>query len=238
MALTGLQVVVAAVLPYLAATAFVAGVAYRLITWQRLPQPGPMTLFPTRGAGFGQLAKEALLFPSLHRGDRLLWSLAWAFHVTLAIAFVGHLRIVTGLLDRALGGVGLGPGAVVRLSTVAGCTAGLVLLLTMAGLIVRRVLVRRVREISTVPDFAALMLLTAVITSGNLMRWAGSPSQLSEARAWVESLLSLSPMVPTSSTILLHVFFAELLILYIGFSKLMHFGGFFLSFAMTKRTNP
>jgi nitrate reductase gamma subunit len=235
---TGLQFVVAAVLPYLAVLAFLAGVTYRLRTWQRLPQPGPMTLFPTRGSGFVPLAKEALLFPSLHRGDRYLWSLAWAFHVTLAVAFVGHLRIVTGLLDRALGGLGIGPGALGTLSTIAGAAAGLILLLAVAGFIARRLLVRRVREISGVPDFAALLLLTAVVASGNLMRWFGSPSELSQARAWMGALFALAPVVPNSSAVLLHAFFAEVLILYIAFSKLMHFGGFFLTFSLTKRTHP
>jgi nitrate reductase gamma subunit len=235
---TGLQLIVAAVFPYFAVTAFLAGVTHRLIAWQRLPQPGPMTLFPTNGSGFVSLAKEALLFPSLHRGDRFLWSLAWIFHMALAIAFVGHLRIVTSLGDRALGSAGIGPGAVGIISTVAGCAAGLTLLFAIAGFIVRRLLVRRVRETSTVPDFVALLLLTAVITSGNLMRWAGSPSELSEARAWVGSLFALSPVIPTGSLLLLHAFFGELLILYIAFSKLMHFGGFFLTFSLTKRTNP
>jgi len=238
MASTGFQFIVATILPYLAVIAFLAGVTYRLITWQRLPQPGTMTLFPTNGSGFVPLAKEALLFPGLHRGDRLLWSLAWVFHMTLAIAFVGHLRIVTGLGDRALGSVGLGPGAVGMISTVAGGAAGLILLLALAGFIARRLLVRRVREISSVPDFAALLLLTAVITSVNLMRWAGSPVELAEARAWVGSLFALSPAIPTGSVLLLHAFFAELLILYVAFSKLMHFGGFFLTFSLPKRTNP
>ncbi len=231
-----LQILVGAVLPYLAVSVFLVGVSYRLVTWQRLPQPGPLTLFPTKGSGPGALAKEALLFPSLRRGDGLLWSLAWVFHVTLAIAFVGHLRVVSGLADRALGALGIGPGAMLAVSTIAGGTAGVVLLASVAGFAVRRLLLRRVREISGVPDFAALLLLAAVIFSGNLMRWLGSPSELALARSWVASLLTLSPRAPASALLLLHAFFAELLILYIAFSKLMHFGGFFLTFSLTKRT--
>ena len=233
-----LQVLVGAVLPYLAVMAFLAGVTHRLLTWQRLPQPGSLTLFPTKGSGLGPLAKEAMLFPSLRRGDGFLWALAWVFHVTLAVAFVGHLRVVTGLGDRALGALGVGPGAMVAVSTIAGGTAGIVLLATIAGFIARRLLLRRVREISGLPDFAALLLLTAVIFSGNLMRWLGSPSELALARSWVASLLTLSPQAPPSALLLLHAFFAELLILYIAFSKLMHFGGFFFTFSLTKRTDP
>ena len=235
---TPLQVLVGAVLPYFAVVVFLAGATYRLLTWKRLSQPAPLTLFPTRGSGIGPLVKEALLFPNLRRGDGSLWSLAWVFHVTLAIAFVGHLRIVTGLADRALGSLGIGPSAIAAVSTIAGGAAGIVLLVAIAAFIARRILIRRVREISSVPDFAGLLLLTAVITSGNLMRWLGSPAELTGARSWFASLLALSPQVPQSSLLLLHAFFAELLILYIAFSKLMHFGGFFFTFSLTKRTDP
>jgi nitrate reductase gamma subunit len=230
--------VVAAVLPYLAVAVFLAGVIYRLAVWKRLPQPGTMTLYPSNGSGAAPLVKEALLFPSLFRGDRFLWTLAWLFHATLAIAFVGHLRVLTALLDQALGGLGIGPATVGALSTIAGGTAGVLLLVALAGFLIRRLVVRRVREISTAPDFLALLLLTAVITSGNLMRWTGAGDHVLEARAWFGSLLSLSPVVPRSGSLLLHAFCAELLILYVAFSKLMHFGGFFLTFALTKRTAP
>lgn len=234
----GLPFLVAAVLPYLAAVGFLVGVLYRLAVWRRLPQPGTMTLFPTQGSGPLPLAGEALLFPSLYRGDRLLWTLAWLFHVTLALAFLGHLRIVTALIDRALGRFGVGPAAVGAVSTFAGGVAGIFLLIALAGFLVRRLVVRRVREISTAPDFAALLLLTGVIASGNLMRWSGPPEVLLQARVWFASLLSLAPIVPHSASLLLHAFLAELLLLYIAFSKLMHFGGFFLTFSLTKRTDP
>jgi nitrate reductase gamma subunit len=229
---------VAAVLPYLAIVVFLAGVTYRLALWKRLPQPGAMTLFPTRGSGVIPLAKEALLFPSLYRGDRFLWTVAWLFHAALAFAFVGHLRVLTGLLDRTMGGLGMGPATVGALSTIAGGTAGILLLLALAGFLARRLVVRRVREVSTTPDFLALLLLAAVVTSGNLMRWTGSADHLGEARAWLHSLLSFAPVVPRGGGLLLHAFCAELLLLYVAFSKLMHFGGFFLTFSLTKRTAP
>lgn len=232
------QFLVAAVLPYLAVAVFLAGVGYRLATWKRLPQPGTMTLFPTEGSGAVSLAKESLLFPSLYRGDRFLWALAWIFHVTLAIAFAGHLRVVTALFDSAMGGMGISPAAVAKVSTVAGGAAGILLLVGIVGFLARRLVVRRVREISAVPDFLALLLLTAVLTSGNLMRWSGSADYVLEARTWLQSLISFAPVLPRSASLLLHAFCAELLLFYIAFSKLMHFGGFFLTFSLTKRTAP
>lgn len=232
------QFLVTTVLPYLTVVVFVAAVIYRLVLWQRLPQPGTMTLFPTDGPGVVPLAKEALFFPSLYRGDRFLWSLAWMFHVTLALALIGHSRILTARLDRVLGAFGVGPTGVATMSSLIGGAAGIILLVALAGFLGRRLLVPRVREVSTGPDFVALLLLTAVVTSGNLMRWTGGPDQLAAARAWLTSLLSFAPMAPGNPGLVLHAFCAELLLVYIAFSKLMHFGGFFLTFSLTKRTAP
>ena len=238
MARTAFQFMVTAVLPYLTVGVFVAAALYRLVLWRRLPQPGTMTLFPTDGSGVVPLAKEALFFPSLFRGDRFLWSLAWTFHVTLVLTLIGHSRIVTTLLDRVLGVAGVGPTVVAAMSSLLGGAAGIILLVALAGLLGRRLLVPRVREISTAPDFVALLLLTAVVASGNLMRWTAGPDELAAARTWLTSLLSFAPTAPRSAGLVLHAFCAELLLAYIAFSKLMHFGGFFLTFSLTKRTTP
>jgi len=197
-----------------------------------------MTLYPTKGSGWGPLLREALFFPSLFRGDKALWSFAWFFHVALALALVGHLRVVTGALDRLFAAVGIGAGGVATLATAAGGLAGLVLLASALLLLGRRVFVKRVREISSVPDFFALFLLVAVIATGDLMRFGAGHVDLGATRAWAASLLTLSPAVALPEAVLLHLFCAELLVLYVAFSKLMHFGGFFLTFSLVKRTAP
>jgi nitrate reductase gamma subunit len=229
---------VAGVLPYVAVVVFLVGVVYRLLTWQRVPQPALMTLYPNQGHGLLPLAKEALFFPSLFRGDRTLWLLAWSFHVALAMAFVGHFRAITGLVDRGLAGLGFDSIAIDGLSAIAGGAAGIILLSTVLLLVARRLLLARVREISTVPDFLALLLLVAVITSGDLMRFGATHVELAQTRTWAASLFTFSPVVPALPGFVLHLFFAELLILHIAFSKLMHFGGFFFTFALIKRAQP
>lgn len=229
---------VAHVLPYLAAACFAGGFAYRLLTWRRLPQPALMTLYPRQGSGAWPLIKEALFFPGLLRGDSTLWLFAWLFHVALALAFVGHLRVVTTLVDGGLGAVGLGAGAMATLSSVAGGAAGIVLLATLLLLLGRRLLVRRVREISSAPDFVALFLLVAVVTTGNLMRFGAASIDLDTTRAWALSLLTFSPTGALAPAVLLHLFCAELLLLYLAFSKLLHWGGFFFTFSLVKRSAP
>jgi nitrate reductase gamma subunit len=116
--------------------------------------------------------------------------------------------------------------------------AGVVLLAAVLLLLGRRLFVTRVREISGAPDFIALFLLAAVITTGDLMRFASNPIELATTRAWALSLLTLSPAVALPSALLLHLLCAELLVFYLAFSKLMHFGGFFFTFSLVKRSTP
>jgi nitrate reductase gamma subunit len=197
-----------------------------------------MTLYPTQGAGWKQLVREALFFPSLFRGDRILWLFSWSFHMALALALAGHLRVVTGLVDCGMAAIGMGPGGTETFAAVAGGFAGMVLLATVLLLLGRRLFVARVREISGIPDFFALLLLMAVITTGDLMRFGPSPVPLAATRTWAGALLTLSPAAALPPAVLLHLFCAELLVLYVAFSKLMHFGGFFFTFSLVKRSAP
>ncbi len=84
------RLLVGGILPYIAIVVFLAAMVHRVYVWRKLPAPA-MTLFPaaeTNGANTINTIKEATLFSSLFRGDRLLWSFAWVFHVVLALVFV------------------------------------------------------------------------------------------------------------------------------------------------------
>ncbi len=234
--MTIIELLVGAILPYIALLVFMCGLIYRFRAWQKAPQPGNLTLYPTRGWGGVAIAKEILFFPNLYKEDKPFWLLAWSFHVALALAFVGHLRAVTGRIDSMLQSLGLGTHDIEALSLVAGGAAGLILMVAAVTLILRRLALTRVREISSVPDFVALLLLTAVITTGNLMRFGSASVDLTEVREWASSLLSLTPAVPSTPAVLLHLFCAEVLILYFAFSKLMHFGGAFYTMSLIRRS--
>jgi nitrate reductase gamma subunit len=234
--MTSAELLVGILLPYVAVATFAVGIGYRFANWSRTPQPAKLTLYPTAGWGTGSAIKEALFFPNLFKGDRLLWIFAWSFHAALALALVGHLRVATGLVDAALGGLGMTPSGIGSLSTLAGGAAGIILLLAVGALLVRRLVVQRAREVSNVPDFIALLLLVAVILSGNAMRFGSSPVDLNETRDWALSLLLFSPAVPTNTAVLLHAFCAELLIIYLPLSKLMHFGGMFYTLSLVRRS--
>lgn len=222
------------ILPYLTIFVFLGGMIYRFYVWFKTPQPGKMTLFPAPSSTAGGVFFEFLFFPSLFRGDKVLWAFSWVFHGTLALVFLGHIRVFTGLIDRILLSMGVSEEGINWMSGTLGGAAGIVLLATGILLLIRRLVLNRVREISGVPDFFALLLLVAIIGTGDLMRF-GTHFDLEQTRVWAWSLLTFSPVVPKSAMFQVHVLLAVLLIMYIPFSKIMHFGGFFFTNALVKR---
>jgi nitrate reductase gamma subunit len=231
----GFAFFVGGVLPYLALTVFLVGIIFRIVVWYKTPQPGKMTLFPTGNGTAGSVLAETLFFPSLFRGDKALWLFAWLFHVALALAFIGHFRVFSGLFDGMLINLGVSEGGIKSMSAIAGGAAGIVLLAAAGILLLRRLFSKRVREISGAPDFFALFLILAIIVTGNMMRFGAEHFDLNETRTWAAGLLTLSPVVPKNGMFLTHALLAQLLIMYIPFSKIMHFGGIFFTQALVKR---
>ena len=226
--------IVGVILPYVVVPAFVAGMSYRFWTWFKSPQPAKMTLFPAGGSTFREVLAEALLFPSLFRGDRVLWFFAWFFHATLALVFLGHIRVFTGAIDRMLEAVGMTPKGLDLMSGLVGGAAGILLLAIGLLLLLRRITIPRVREITGIPDVLATLLVVVIIVTGDLLRFS-APFDLKQTRVWAASLLSFSPVIPTNEMFLLHLALSQVLILFIPFSKILHFGGIFFTQTLIKR---
>ena len=222
------------VLPYLALAIFLVGIVFRFFIWKKTPQPGKMTLFPAGDSTARGVLAEAFFFPSLFKGDKTLWSFAWVFHVTLALVFVGHVRVFTALIDSTLVSMGMSAGGIDRMSSTLGGAAGVILLATGLLLLVRRIAQQRVREISNFSDFFALLMLIAIILTGDLMRF-GAHFELEQTRMWARSLVTLSPIVVNNGMFQVHALLAMALITYIPYSKIMHFGGIFFTQALVKR---
>ena len=233
--MSGFAFLVGGVFFYLTVLIFLGGMGYRFYQWFKTPQPGKMTVFPRGSGSTGkEVLAEILFFPSLFKGDRVLWFFSWVFHITLYLVFLGHIRVFTSLIDRVLVAMGLSSEGVDWMSSTFGGVAGIVLLATGVLLLVRRSTVQRVREISGVPDFFALLLIIAIIATGDVMRF-GEHFDLTTTRHWALSLLTFSPVVPQNGVFLIHLLFAQLLIIYIPFSKILHFGGIFFTQALVKR---
>ena len=232
--------VVGVLLPYVAIIVFVAGMVWRIRTWRKLASP-PMTLFPApAGAGANTLntVKEAVLFSSLFRGDRVLWSIAWVFHVVLALVFVGHFRVFANV-DRVLTGAGMSEDAIGAMSGGVGGAAGVIILILVALLVVRRMTLQRVREITGVADYLALGLIAVIIITGNMMRFGGEHFDLALTREYFADLATFGNAVQAAAlqnnVFLAHLGLAFLLIMCMPFSKLLHFGGIFFTHQLVRK---
>jgi len=227
--------IIGGILPYVVVPVFVAGMGYRFWTWLKSPQPAKMTLFPAGGSTFREVLAEMLLFPSLFKGDRVLWSFAWFFHATLALVFLGHIRVFTGVADRVLQAAGMTPKGLDLMSGLVGGAAGILLLAIGLMLLLRRLTIPRVREITGLPDVIAILLIILIIITGDVLRFS-EPFDLEQTRVWAASLIRFSPVIPANGMFLLHLALSQLLIVFIPFSKILHFGGFFFTQTLIKRS--
>ncbi|MHC4599805.1 MAG: respiratory nitrate reductase subunit gamma, partial [Planctomycetota bacterium] len=149
---------IGAILPFLTVVVFVGGVAYRLFSWNKHASP-PMTLYPapeTSGARSLEVVKEVFFFKRLFYGDKMLWFLGGLFHVMLLVTFLDHY-------DRILAFFGLTAGTVFTIPYLSGGPTGLILLGVVTLLLLRRITVNRVAQISTPADYLVIGLILAVV---------------------------------------------------------------------------
>jgi nitrate reductase gamma subunit len=212
-------------LPPIAIVIFIVGMGYRLYAWKKRPYP-KMTLYPApEKASFSSVVKATFFFPSLFKGDVSLWVMSWVFHAVLALILMGHIRVFT---DFPALWVALGINADAMSATIGGA-AGIIIMITLVLLVIRRFGTERVREISGPGDYFALLLLMAVILTGNAMRFY-THIELDTTRAYFAGLVTLSAAkLPLDGWFLAHFFFVQVLLMYIPFSKILHFGGVFFS---------
>lgn len=227
-------------LPYVAVAVFLAGMIHRVYVWRKLPSP-PITLFPAPATGAENTLntiREAVLFRSLFRGDRTLWLFAWGFHVVLTLIFVGHLRVFANV-DRLFLGLGMSELDIQAMSSGTGGAAGVVVAIAALFLLLRRITIPRVREISGLSDYFALLLIGAILTTGNLMRFGAEHFDLAVTRTYFAGLASLADVSGAAALknnlFLLHMCLAWLLIMLLPFSKLLHFGGIFFTHQLIRK---
>lgn len=236
------RVIMTSLLPalvYASAAVFLVGMGWRLAAWLRAPVPLNIVLTPGPATAAGvtrRLGGEALLFRSLFGADRWLWVAAWVFHISLVLLAVGH---VAGLVvpELARASLGLTEDQFHQLAEVTGGVFGVLAVVPLLCLLLRRLTMERLRYISTFSDYFALALLLLVIATGDQMRFMGA-LDLARARQFVSGLLSFHPVAPPSDTAFVaHLLLVCALLAYIPFSKLVHLGGLLLSPTLNQRNN-
>jgi nitrate reductase gamma subunit len=161
---------------------------------------------------------EVALFRSLFRSNKWTWLFGWTFHVALALVLARHLRYFTEPV-----------WAWVELVQPFGLYAGFAMLAGLAGLWARRVLVDRVRYISSPSDHLMLALLAAIAASGLAMKYVAH-TDIVAMKAFFLGLMAFDwQELPSDPALLVHLTLVAALMIVFPVSKLLHAPGVFFS---------
>ncbi|MFA5400752.1 MAG: sulfate reduction electron transfer complex DsrMKJOP subunit DsrM [Dehalococcoidia bacterium] len=193
---------------------------------------------------FGRLALEILFFRSLFRnssmgqvdaqrliygGSRWLWLGGLAFHWSLLIIIIRHLRYFTEPVFPPSIWLSSFDG-ILQLALPALFISDFIILAAVTYLLIRRLISERIRYMSLASDYLALFLILAVVISGILMR-SVFKVDLIAVKELAISVITFRPSVPAGIGLpfYIHLLLVCALIIYFPFSKMMHIAGVFLS---------
>ena len=210
---------------YLAFAVFIVGTIARTVKiWREPPNPSPLMIYPVKKPGWLWTLTDTFLFPTVRRHKPLLWVFLMAFHICLLLLLIGHLELLAdfAVFQIIPHDIFLGNGFV-----------GLILAICLLFFLFRR-FVSPVKDLSVPEDYYLLILLFLVVIFGSEMDWARSwyeygEMEVEDYRTYMLSLLVFKPELPYNTTfsghsfmLILHVFFANLFLMFFPFSQLMH----------------
>lgn len=201
---------------------------------------------PSTTAGVvGRMLLEVLLFRSLfrntktelHEGPKLtyrwekwLWLGGLAFHWSLLIILLRHLRFFTEPVP-AFVNILSGLDGIFRFGFQAFFVTDVLIVLALTYLFLRRVLVPQFRYISLSADYFPLFLIGGIAATGILMKY-WLRVDVKSVKELAMGLVTFQPVLPPDGIGVLfyiHLFLVSVLLAYFPFSKLVHMGGIFLS---------
>lgn len=192
----------------------------------------------------GRMLLEVFAFRSLfkntkaeiHDGPKLvygsskwLWLFGLAFHYTFLIIVVRHMRLFLNPVPAFIGKIEFFDG-LFQIGVPVLYQTDLVFVGAVTYLFLRRVLIPQVKYISLAADYFPLFLIFAIAATGILMRYFIRVDIVTIKQLTV-GLATFSPAISgdIGSIFYIHIFLVSALLAYFPFSKLMHFGGVFLS---------
>lgn len=216
-----LLTVLYALLFYAATIILVAGLAMRIRSYAKTPAPLKIPTMPaplTRKGAALRVASEVVLFNSLFKSNKWIWLFGYIFHVALALVLLRHLRYFVEPVWGWLAFI-----------QPFGIYAGFAMVIGLAGLWARRLLVERIRYISSPSDHLMLALLIAIGVSGLLMKFA-VPTDIVAVKAFFLGLMYFDwQPLPSDPLLLIHLLLVVVLMVIFPISKLLHAPGIFFS---------
>lgn len=210
---------------YVAFAVFFVGVAVRIAQIARTPKnPATLQIFPDKGASWLRSVGDTFLLPTVRRHNPVLWVFLMLYHIAFLLLIIGHIELFGDInwFQFISHDPFLGQGIV-----------GLTLSICLLYFLFRRFFSPN-RDLSVPEDYFLLILLFLTVIFGSELDWARRWYDYSELGVadysdYLMSLLRFQPELPDAMTasghsfmIALHVFFANLFLIFLPFSKIMH----------------
>ena len=223
------------VLFYVAIAVLIGGIINKIMLYKRVPAPLKIPVTPaplTTGGVVYRLFYEVVFFNSLFRSNKWTWIFGWLFHVSLLLAFFRHLRYLVSpdtfiwpLIDNPI-------------VQSFGHYAGFTMVIGLAGLLARRILVDRVRYISSASDYLMLILIMGIAITG-LGIYYVEHTDIIQLKAFVMGLFLADPQnLPADPILLAHITMVLFLAVIFPVSKLLHAPGLFFAPTRNQVDNP
>lgn len=223
------------VLFYVAMIILFGGLINKIMLYTRVPAPLKIPVTPaplTKGGVVFRIFNEVVFFNSLFRASKWTWIFGWLFHVSLLLAFFRHLRYVISpdtfiwpLIDNPI-------------VQSFGHYAGFTMVIGLFGLFARRILVDRVRYISSPSDYLMLILIIGIALTGLGIAYVAH-TDVVQLKAFIMGLFLFDwQNLPGDTVLLAHLTMVLLLAVIFPISKLLHAPGLFFAPTRNQVDNP
>ena len=232
---------------YIAGAVFICVTVYKIVALLRMPRQFRWDLYPLPHRGplgskyqkldfsrqkapsflgleLWEMAQEIFFIKRLFANNLRLWLGSYAFHAGIYLGFVWIVLLIAGAIIQIntddLNSVGI--TALFFLTTAAG-TAALVLgVIGGVYLLLCRCFNPDLRTMSDAVSYLNLLLMTALFGSG-LGAWLAVDASFNYLRAQIAGLITFKPIAPHHPLITLEFFFFAVFLIYLPFSRMLHF---------------
>jgi len=198
---------IAGIFPYIAVALCLLETAWRFIHWLSLPAHVKWTLYPVPEGLMGQLrymAKEMFTFETLYKFNRRLWFGSFSMHMAMVGAVLFFILYLAGWSTKF----------VVQLCLLA-------LVIAPIYIIGLRIYDKNLRLLSNFEEFFNLAFLGGVAAAGLAASMPHVPVSL---RLYFLGLIEFHPDASFLSTVhIMAVFLGGLFLMYLPFSKMIHY---------------
>ena len=206
---------------YAATVMLVVGLELRIRRYAKSPAPLKIPTMPaprTQSGVYFRMFREVVLFESLFKSNKWIWLFGYLFHLGMLVVLLRHTRYFTYDVWWW-----------VEIVQPFGVYASFAMFIGLAGLLVRRIVVERIRYISSPSDYLMLLLLLMIAGSGMMMKFVAHTDIISVKGFFLGLMRFQINHLPSDPILLVHLGSVASLMIILPNSKLLHGPGVFFS---------